>query len=451
MCSSERPAYPARPCGLVGRLRVGESRQSVTFCEYLGTYARLALRSTQAEPTPTRDTGLLRSARLRANLAVVQHTVQPWGVQRVYEDMWIFTKPIQDLQAEDLESLITNRVREHVALEFKREMYGRSDADIREMLRDVSSIANAEGGTLIIGMEEDGDGVATALRPVPEAEVQAQRLIGSCTGSIAERIPGIQAVPVLIPGGHIIVVRIPRSYRRPHMVPFGGPTDFWVRHDRQKARMSIAEIRTAITSTEDLVMKLERFIEDRRSSLATRRLLAVMPTPLLLEEGRVDVLDDQVTRLLRQPPSYRTAAQGGVTLTDEARPRTIPTLRGVMAQDERSGRTVELYRNAHLEFRLADFNGIVEARQSGQSPLIYGWAVAELVRNFMHLLDALRDLTGHYRSLYGDTLRFSPRWLCHVRKRWTTPAHPRAGRAIHLERGRSSFSASDTGSVGRYS
>jgi hypothetical protein len=340
------------------------------------------------------DTGLLHSASLRANLGAVQQTVEDYGVQRSYADMWIFTKPIQQLQAEDVESLITNRVREHVALEFKREMYGRSEADIREMLRDVSSIANAEGGALIIGMEEDGEGVATALRPVPDAEAQAQRLIGSCTASIAERIPGLQAAPVPIPRGHVIVVRIPRSYRRPHMVTFGGPTDFWVRHDRQKSRMSIAEIRTAITTTEDLVVKLERFIEGRRSHLAPLRLLAVMATPLLLEEGRIDVLDDQVTRLLRQPPSYRTAAQGGITLTDEARPRTIPTLRGVMVQDERSGRTVELYRNAHLEFRLADFNGIVEARQSGQSPLIYGWAVAELVRNFMHLLDALRDLTA---------------------------------------------------------
>src|SRR2546422_11582607 len=112
--------------------------------------------------------------------------------------MWIFTRPIQQLQPEDLELLITNRVRENVSLDFKRDMYGRKDADIREMLRDVSSLGNAEGGALIIGMEENRDGLATKLHPVPEAEKQAHRLVSSCTANLAERIPGLQAQPVPI-------------------------------------------------------------------------------------------------------------------------------------------------------------------------------------------------------------------------------------------------------------
>jgi len=43
--------------------------------------------------------------------------------------MWIFTKPIQELWSADLEWLIDCRIREHISLELKGEMYGGSDKD----------------------------------------------------------------------------------------------------------------------------------------------------------------------------------------------------------------------------------------------------------------------------------------------------------------------------------
>jgi predicted HTH transcriptional regulator len=96
------------------------------------------------------------------------------------------------------------------------------------MLRDISSMANAEGGALVVGIDEDGEDAAQRLMPVPDAEMQANRIIASCSANIAERIPGLQARPVPIGGGFAIVVRVPRSYRKPHMITFGGVTDFWV-------------------------------------------------------------------------------------------------------------------------------------------------------------------------------------------------------------------------------
>ena len=68
----------------------------------------------------------------------------------------------------DLQGLIDNGVHENVALEFKWQMYGGSDAEVREMLRDVASIVNAEGGAIAIGIDEGLDGRAAALVPVAE-------------------------------------------------------------------------------------------------------------------------------------------------------------------------------------------------------------------------------------------------------------------------------------------
>lgn len=117
------------------------------------------------------------------------------------------------------------------------------------------------------------------------------------------------------------MVTIPRSYRKPHMVVADGLNELWIRHDRQKSRMAIAEIRAAVTSTEDLAMRAERFIEQRAVRLIPSQVspplrpqLLLMGTPILMEEGRVDIRDSSVEDLLKRPPSYR--GRGSMLLSD---------------------------------------------------------------------------------------------------------------------------------------
>jgi predicted HTH transcriptional regulator len=166
--------------------------------------------------------------------------------------VWIFSKPIDQLGGEELRFLIANRIRETTTLEFKRAMHDSQPLAVLEMLRDVSSMANAEGGIMILGMDEDGQGVAKKLVNVPDPERQSNRLVSSCLSGITERIPGLRAVPISYGRGTAIVVQIPRSHRRPHMVTYQGANEFWMRHDRQKSKMSVAELRTAVTMTEEL-------------------------------------------------------------------------------------------------------------------------------------------------------------------------------------------------------
>lgn len=85
--------------------------------------------------------------------------------------MWPFSKSLDDVRVDDLQGLITAGAREGAGLEFKEAMYDRRDpGHVRELLRDVASIANAVGGVLLIGMREDGDGTAIELVPVRDAD-----------------------------------------------------------------------------------------------------------------------------------------------------------------------------------------------------------------------------------------------------------------------------------------
>ncbi|MFD2270088.1 helix-turn-helix domain-containing protein [Undibacterium arcticum] len=57
-------------------------------------------------------------------------------------------------QKNDLAELIVGQVPEGLRIDYKRDLYGNSDADKREVLKDISGFANAFGGHLIVGMEE---------------------------------------------------------------------------------------------------------------------------------------------------------------------------------------------------------------------------------------------------------------------------------------------------------
>jgi hypothetical protein len=46
-------------------------------------------------------------------------------------------------------------------LEYKREAYPATDGGAKEAAYDLTDFANAAGGLLIVGIEEDGEGVAT--------------------------------------------------------------------------------------------------------------------------------------------------------------------------------------------------------------------------------------------------------------------------------------------------
>ena len=62
----------------------------------------------------------------------------------------------------DLLELIDGKVPEDHRLDYKRDIYGQSDKDKKELLKDVSAFANVSGGTIVIGIDEAA-GVAAQI------------------------------------------------------------------------------------------------------------------------------------------------------------------------------------------------------------------------------------------------------------------------------------------------
>lgn len=156
-------------------------------------------------------------------------------------------RSLQDLSLDDFQTLITNQIPEGPHLDYKETAYSGRAQDIREMLRDITALANADGGYLIMGIREDGFGRADALTPIDDPQTKAQAIHQACLDGIRDRIEGleVQAYETGFNQG-LVVVHIPPSEQRPHMMIRDHHTDFFRRYNTDKRPMTIGEIREAI-------------------------------------------------------------------------------------------------------------------------------------------------------------------------------------------------------------
>ncbi len=130
----------------------------------------------------------------------------------------MFSKHISQLNYDDIEDLVKNRQeREGCRLDYKLGI-GNVDKAKKELAKDVSSFANTSGGYLIIGVN-DGLEIVGIEREIQNKDVDEwlnQVLSSNIEPSVFYHDPKI----IDIPGTDkvIVVIYIPESYGKPHIV-----------------------------------------------------------------------------------------------------------------------------------------------------------------------------------------------------------------------------------------
>jgi hypothetical protein len=169
---------------------------------------------------------------------------------------------------EKLQSLITDGVGENRTIEYKLIPPSQSEDVKREFLKDVTSFANAFGGTILYGIQAD-NGVPSELVGLPADQLDAiiQRFDQMLQNSVEPRIQGVEYLPVKLPSGSVILVQeIPQSVSAPHMVTKARPS-FFARGAAGKYPMDVFELRSAFAASEGLTQKIERFREERLAKI----------------------------------------------------------------------------------------------------------------------------------------------------------------------------------------
>lgn len=171
----------------------------------------------------------------------------------------------ENLVETDLIELVTGQVPEGLRIDYKRDLYGNSDSHKRELLKDVSAFANAFGGHLIIGIEEQ-DGMPISISGIsdinPDEEVlRIEQIIRS---GLEPNIQGIRTLAVSLDNGaHCIVSRVPRSWHPPHRVSAQNSNRFYIRNSGAVHEASIEELRTLFTLGADALDRVHKFRDER--------------------------------------------------------------------------------------------------------------------------------------------------------------------------------------------
>jgi hypothetical protein len=162
----------------------------------------------------------------------------------------LFGGGLDAVTAEQVRTLVDLHVVEAFDLDFKAQIYGRSDAEKRDLAGDVAALANTAGGVIVIGVTED-DHARAASAPgieVSDAEVARVRQV------VASGVSPMPAFDVFIvlddpDSGHgFMLIAVPQSVLAPHAVLINNALRFPTRNGATTRHLSEPEVAAAYRS-----------------------------------------------------------------------------------------------------------------------------------------------------------------------------------------------------------
>jgi len=261
----------------------------------------------------------------------------------------MINKKLSDIGLNDIKLLITNAVKEGRTIEYKSQMYSNNDKDRKELLADVSSFANKEGGDLIIGVtEKNGIAVKCDGIRLDDIDKTIQQLDSIILAGLEPRI-NYNIVPVPINDStYVIVIRISRSWNGPHRVVFKDNGKFYSRNSSGKYPLDTFDLRTAFTYTQQIEEKINRFRMERVFEITADE------TPISIGEGAKIILHLIPINAISGNDDYNIKIEetgaGLFTLWGSFKNHRI-NFEGLLTYSEtRKGKSyVQFYRNGILE------------------------------------------------------------------------------------------------------
>jgi hypothetical protein len=178
-------------------------------------------------------------------------------------------KRLGDVTYEDLEDLLRSEVREGKSIDYKRALPGNSEGQKKEFLYDVSSFANTVGGDLIIGVDEyKGLPVEIPAFSCENIDEELQRLDSILMSGVEPRLKYQTRVIIHPNGGHVLIVRVDKSWLAPHRVIYKGSDKFYARNSAGKYPLDVSELRDAFLLGASASARLRDFRISRLASIA---------------------------------------------------------------------------------------------------------------------------------------------------------------------------------------
>jgi hypothetical protein len=127
---------------------------------------------------------------------------------------------LDEIEEQQLNSLVSLRIKESPNLEYKSELNIASDTEKRELCKDLSALANSQGGYILFGIKE-ANGDPSSIDGIQYDDTIGTRLRQVITTGISPRMQKIRDKLVLLENGNkVLILKIePDGYL--HQVKYG--------------------------------------------------------------------------------------------------------------------------------------------------------------------------------------------------------------------------------------
>lgn len=193
---------------------------------------------------------------------------------------------LESITVEDLQQLINGKSTESRYIDYKKGTYSepqdktKRDEVHTEFLKDVSSFANSDGGDIVIGMTET-NGVPDGFFPFQgNADEERLRLEQIARSGLKPQIFNLQTRQIPYQSGHIIIIRIPRSYHSPHQISFNNHNRYYIRANNGKYEPDVNSLRYLFNSTMQFEHQVRSWRNERIDKINSKR------TPVILDSNR---------------------------------------------------------------------------------------------------------------------------------------------------------------------
>ena len=355
---------------------------------------------------------------------------------------------ISEIDPQQLINLIGNQ-EENLWIDFKQQDYHRDPNDSekhkREICKDVTAMANAEGGYILIGVREENK-VAQDFFTVDNAPSVAQSIIGVCLQNIDPRIPNLEVEPYSLRwrNGNIdlVIIHIPPSEMRPHSFIWKGTTNFVKRYNDVTREFPISELiqdllaryqppfmdsiigqigqidnqltsilrgtqreRMNLISPQDNPLDVDEYRELARimelrfhETISDQPYYRIFAVPQQLDPDTVNTQSENIRSILQNPPNIRWAGFGVTGIMENSMVRSPEGVRGRDMYGE-----IILLKNGFLEVQCplsnSHFQWMHEVSRIS-THWLYPHVVCEFPVSFLKLVKAIYEASGINSSVF---------------------------------------------------
>ncbi len=270
--------------------------------------------------------------------------------------MYLTSGEIEQFDESKLGTFVQNRISEGLYLDYKENLTRGSDREAKvEFLKDITAFANAHGGDILIGIREPSEGIDAhqQIVGIENGEQIAHDLERVASSSVDPRIPGLRIISVQLASGRwCVIVHIPPSLSRPHMVNYQGHRSFYIRHSESSHPMTSHEIRESVVLSLSAEARVKLYLEtaereDRAYYLKGNPSFIIQAMPLISLEQPWDIYTPEFEQIVRGN-SRKNKHGEQYSLSTEIAPQI--TINGIIGMNERLNPVfrTEVHRNGYV-------------------------------------------------------------------------------------------------------